>query len=90
MHPSSRGFVWWVMALALAAALVVAFVPAFGYSTEELLGERKIKFDCPEGQEKCTVVREDLEWMLQRERLLYGMVQWAGKKLQQCSGGRDT
>ena len=73
---------WIYLLVFLAASAANAYTP------EELLGQRDVNVDCKESV--CTVSKDDLEWMVNRDRLLTLMAQKAYVQLQSCRGERAT
>lgn len=77
-----------MMACGLVVVLVMAFVPAFGYTPEELMGERVIQPPkCADGV--CTIREEDWDFVAQRGRLMEEVATRLYNKLNSCRGGRN-
>lgn len=82
-----RDFVYW--ALALGAGLVLWVGMVWAFTPEELMGERQLaKFECAEG--KCTVAEDDLQFIMQRGRLMEEVANRLYQRLNSCRGGHGA
>lgn len=80
-----RDYVSW--ALALAAGLLLCVGIAWAFTPQELMGERVITPpSCKDGV--CTMAEDDLQFVMQRGRLMEEVAQRLYRKLQTCQGGR--
>lgn len=79
-----RDLVHWTFALGVAFIVILSFTPAFGYSASELLGERNVSVDCNEKTRVCTVPQDDMEWIINRDRLMHSLLERAGAQLHRC------
>ena len=71
----------------LIALLAFLALPVYAYSPEELMGERVIQPPkCENGA--CTMAEDDLQFVMQRGRLMEEVANRLYRKLQTCQGGR--
>lgn len=82
-----RDFVYWALAIAAGLVLLVGMVWAF--TPEELMGERVISPPvCDAG--KCTLAEDDLQFIMQRGRLMEEVANRLYQRLNSCRGGRGA
>lgn len=82
-----RDLVYWL--LALATGLVMAVGVVWAFTPEELMGERVISPPvCADG--KCTLAEDDLQFIVQRGRLMEEVATRLYRKLGNCRGGHGA